>query len=123
VRGDRAREVLGGGARLTPDMLARLPFDSRLPKVQGWIHEYQKAWRAAARPPALSAPRTRSGAAGGMLALARLFGMTVGATAVALVFHLVPTRAEPVSLELATALAVAAGVLSVLRLSRTARGL
>jgi hypothetical protein len=48
--------------------------------------------------------------------------MTVGATAVALVFHLVPARAEPVSLGLATALAAAAGVLSVLRLSRTARG-
>jgi DHA2 family multidrug resistance protein-like MFS transporter len=70
-----------------------------------------------------AAPRTRSGAAGGMLALARLFGMTVGATAVALVFHLVPSRAEPVSLGLATALAAAAGVLSILRLSRTARGL
>ena len=38
-----------------------------------------------------SAPRARSGAAGGMLALARLLGMTVGATVVALVFHSCPS--------------------------------
>ena len=56
-----------------------------------------------------AAPRSRSGAAGGMLALARLLGMTVGASVVALVFHLAPERAEPVSLLIATGLAVAAG--------------
>jgi MFS transporter, DHA2 family, multidrug resistance protein len=67
-----------------------------------------------------AAPRTRSGAAGGMLALARLLGMTLGATVAALVFHLVPARAEPVSLVLATAFAVVAGVTSVLRVSRKA---
>ena len=39
----------------------------------------------------------------------------------ALVFHLVPDRAEPVSLMIGTAFAVAAGIISVLRLSRTAR--
>ena len=38
----------------------------------------------------------------------------------ALVFHLVPARAEPVSLAIATGFAVAAGVLSLLRLSRRA---
>ena len=43
-----------------------------------------------------AAPRTRSGAAGGMLAMARLLGMTLGATVVALVFHLAPERAEPI---------------------------
>jgi DHA2 family multidrug resistance protein-like MFS transporter len=68
-----------------------------------------------------AAPRSRSGAAGGMLALARLLGMTLGATVVALVFHLVPARAEPVSLLIGTAFAIAAGAASLMRLSRTAR--
>lgn len=68
-----------------------------------------------------AAPRTRSGAAGGMLATARLLGMTVGATIVALVFHLAPEGAEPVSLGIATGLALAAALLSGLRLSRRAR--
>ena len=63
------------------------------------------------------APRARSGAAGGMLSLARLLGMTLGATVMALVFHLVPDRAEPVSLMIGTAFAIAAGMVSVLRLS------
>ena len=67
-----------------------------------------------------AAPRTRSGAAGGMLAIARLLGMTLGATVVALVFHVAPDRAEPVSLMIATAFAIAAGIISVLRLSRRA---
>ncbi len=65
-----------------------------------------------------AAPRARSGAAGGMLAMARLLGMTVGATVVALVFHFVPVRAEQVSLFIGTGFAVAAGVASALRLSR-----
>ena len=43
--------------------------------------------------------------------------MTLGATMMALVFHLVPDRAEPVSLLIATAFAIAAGIVSVLRLS------
>jgi MFS transporter, DHA2 family, multidrug resistance protein len=68
-----------------------------------------------------AAPRPRSGAAGGMLATARLLGMTVGATIVALAFHLAPAGAEPVSLAVATALAVAAACLSGLRLSRRAK--
>ena len=68
-----------------------------------------------------AAPRARSGAAGGMLATARLLGMTVGATIVALVFHLAPEGAEPVSLAIATGLAVVAALLSGLRLSRRAR--
>ena len=68
-----------------------------------------------------AAPRARSGAAGGMLATARLLGMTLGATVVALVFHIAPDRAEPVSLMIGTVFAIAAGVTSVLRLSRRAR--
>ena len=68
------------------------------------------------------APRARSGAAGGMLSLARLLGMTLGATVMALVFHLVPDRAEPVSLLIGTAFAIAAGIMSVLRLSTARSG-
>ena len=55
-----------------------------------------------------------------MLAMARLLGMTAGATMTALVFHFAPREAEPVSLVVATCFAVAAGLLSVLRLSRRA---
>ena len=68
-----------------------------------------------------SAPRARSGAAGGMLAMARLLGMTLGATLVALVFHLVPEHAEPVSLAIAAGFALVAGLASGLRLSRRAQ--
>jgi DHA2 family multidrug resistance protein-like MFS transporter len=67
-----------------------------------------------------AAPRARSGAAGGMLAMARLLGMTLGAALIALVFHLAPVRAEPVGLAIAAGFAVTAGVLSLLRLSRRA---
>ena len=56
-----------------------------------------------------AAPRARSGAAGGMLATARLLGMTLGATVVALVFQLVPERAEPASLLIGAVFAIAAG--------------
>jgi DHA2 family multidrug resistance protein-like MFS transporter len=65
-----------------------------------------------------AAPRARSGAAGGMLATARLLGMTLGATIVALVFHFAPGRAEPIGLGLATGFAIAAGIASTARLSR-----
>ncbi|MBB5223038.1 DHA2 family multidrug resistance protein-like MFS transporter [Amaricoccus macauensis] len=68
-----------------------------------------------------SAPRSRAGAASGMLATARLLGMTIGATVVALVFLLTPERAEPVGLAIGTGLAIAAALLSGLRLSRRAR--
>ena len=66
-----------------------------------------------------AAPRARSGAAGGMLATARLLGMTLGATVVALVFQVVPERAEHGRASLiGTVFAIAAGTTSVLRLSR-----
>ena len=68
-----------------------------------------------------AAPRTRSGAAGGMLAMARLLGMTLGATVVALIFHLAAGRAETVSLVVGTVFAIVAGVTSVLRQTRRAR--
>ena len=47
--------------------------------------------------------------------------MTLGATVVALVFHVVPGRAEPVGLLIATAFAIVAGVISLLRVSKAAR--
>ena len=63
-----------------------------------------------------AAPRQRSGAAGGLLATARLLGQTGGAVAVAGAFHLVGVRA---SLGLLTAAGIAAALaagISMLRL-------
>jgi DHA2 family multidrug resistance protein-like MFS transporter len=63
-----------------------------------------------------SAPVNRSGAAGGMLATARLLGQTSGAVAVAVAFHVAGVRAGPNLLAAsAVAAAIAAG-LSLLRL-------
>ncbi len=67
-----------------------------------------------------SAPRERSGAAGGMLATARLTGMTVGATIAALVFRVAPTDAEHLCVLIAVGLAVAGGVASLSRLKASA---
>ena len=53
-----------------------------------------------------------------MLATARLLGMTLGATVVALVFQVAPERAEHASLLIGAVFAIAAGTTSVLRLSR-----
>jgi DHA2 family multidrug resistance protein-like MFS transporter len=66
-----------------------------------------------------AAPRVRAGAAGGMLATARLTGQTAGATLVALFFRAAPLNGETMSLGLGAVTAVAAGVLSVLRAGRT----
>ena len=65
-----------------------------------------------------SAPRERAGAAGGMLATARLTGMTVGASITALVFHLVPREAEHLCLTIALGIALAGAAVSVSRLGR-----
>ena len=67
-----------------------------------------------------TAPRARSGAAGGTLATARLVGLTMGTAAVALIFGLVRTNAEAVELSVAAVLAVLAGLASVARRTRTA---
>ena len=67
-----------------------------------------------------SAPRERAGAAGGMLATARLTGMTGGATIAALVFRTVPHDAEHVCLLIGVGLAVAGGVASLSRLKARA---
>jgi DHA2 family multidrug resistance protein-like MFS transporter len=63
-----------------------------------------------------SAPRDRAGAAGGLLATARLVGMTGGATIAALVFRAVPRDAEHVCLLVALGLAIAGGLASLSRL-------
>lgn len=63
-----------------------------------------------------AAPRHRAGAAGGMLATARLTGQTAGATLVAIFFALVPAAAERTSLAVAAGLAVAGALASVTRL-------
>ena len=65
-----------------------------------------------------SAPRARSGAAGGMLATARLTGQTAGATLVAVLFALDPIRAEPRALTIASALAILGAVASFARIRR-----
>jgi DHA2 family multidrug resistance protein-like MFS transporter len=69
-----------------------------------------------------SAPRARSGAAGGMQATARLIGMTSGAALAALVFRLAAAHSETVSLLLGAALAIVAAIASALRLTGTPRG-
>jgi DHA2 family multidrug resistance protein-like MFS transporter len=63
-----------------------------------------------------AAPRERSGAAGGMLATARLLGQTSGAVAVASVFHWLGIGATPVLLEAGAVVAGAAAAISLLRL-------
>jgi DHA2 family multidrug resistance protein-like MFS transporter len=64
-----------------------------------------------------SAPVERSGAAGGMLATARLLGQTSGAVAVAVAFHLAGVDASPGLLLAASIAAAIAAGLSLLRLA------
>jgi len=63
-----------------------------------------------------SAPVQRSGAAGGMLATARLLGQTAGALAVAIFFHLAGTGATVTALGSASAVAAVAALVSLSRL-------
>jgi DHA2 family multidrug resistance protein-like MFS transporter len=63
-----------------------------------------------------SAPRSRSGAAGGMLATARLLGQTSGAVAVGVAFHLAGVKVGPQLLAASAAAALIAAGLSLLRL-------
>lgn len=66
-----------------------------------------------------SAPRARSGAAGGMLATARLLGQTLGAAGVAILFRAYPENGSNLALGVAAGLALAAAAVSVSRLSGT----
>jgi len=63
-----------------------------------------------------AAPRPRSGAAGGMLATARLLGQTAGAVSVGVAFHLSGVEVTPKLLLAAAAAALLAAVISLLRL-------
>jgi DHA2 family multidrug resistance protein-like MFS transporter len=67
----------------------------------------------------LSAPRERSGAAGGMQGTARLSGQTAGAVVMALLFTLLPADLAPrVGLGVGALLALAGGLTSLLRTGR-----
>ncbi len=69
----------------------------------------------------LSAPRERSGAAGGMQATARQLGQTLGAVTMTLLFTITSESAAPrIGLALSAALALTAGVVSVLRATQRA---
>jgi len=63
-----------------------------------------------------SAPRHRSGAAGGMLATARLLGQTSGAVAVGVAFHVAGVQVGPKLLAASAVAALIAAGLSLLRL-------
>jgi DHA2 family multidrug resistance protein-like MFS transporter len=67
-----------------------------------------------------SAPRERSGGAGGMLGTARLLGQTTGAALVALIFARVPHNGTVACLYLAALFAGAAAIVSTLRLRESA---
>ena len=64
-----------------------------------------------------SAPANRSGAAGGMLATARLFGQTLGAAGVAILFRAASDHGSNLALWVGTGIALAAAVVSVSRLA------
>ncbi len=63
-----------------------------------------------------SAPYARTGAAGGMLATARLIGQTLGAAGVAVIFRAFPVQGSNLALWVAAAVALAAAAVSVSRL-------
>jgi DHA2 family multidrug resistance protein-like MFS transporter len=64
-----------------------------------------------------SAPRSRSGAAGGMLGTARLSGQALGAAMVAILFRTYPGTGSNVVLWAAASIAVAAALISMSRLA------
>jgi DHA2 family multidrug resistance protein-like MFS transporter len=66
----------------------------------------------------LSAPKERSGAAGGMQGTARLFGQTTGAVIMTLLFTLTSADAAPqIGLGIGAVLTFVAGLVSTLRVS------
>jgi DHA2 family multidrug resistance protein-like MFS transporter len=64
-----------------------------------------------------AAPRRRSGAAGGMLAAARLIGQTLGAAAVAILFRAYGEKGSNYALAVAALLALTGATISLLRLA------
>ena len=83
-------------------LLAELPSTRRSSTSPGRWRCAAPASASSRRPTiascCLSAPRKRAGAAGGMLATARLTGMATGATLAALFFRVAPQGAEPIAL-------------------------
>ena len=68
----------------------------------------------------LSAPKERSGAVGGMQATARLLGQTIGSVIMALLFTVAETTTAPrIGLAVSAVLALAGGLVSVLRVGTT----
>jgi len=67
-----------------------------------------------------NAPRARSGAASGLLAMSRLLGQTIGAAFVAVIFNYAPARANHVALVVGASFAAVAAVVSFLRLMNRA---
>jgi DHA2 family multidrug resistance protein-like MFS transporter len=67
-----------------------------------------------------AAPRARSGAAGGMLSAARLLGQTLGAATVAILFRAYAAAGSNAALYFASALALTAALVSLVRLRHTA---
>jgi DHA2 family multidrug resistance protein-like MFS transporter len=123
---DRMPSGLLGGVGLVI-FAAGLFFLSRLGSAPG---NFDIAWRMAVcglgfglfqspnnRTIVSSAPKPRSGAAGGMLATARLLGQTAGAVAVGVAFHLAGVHVTPTLLLIASIAAVVAAVISLLRLN------
>jgi DHA2 family multidrug resistance protein-like MFS transporter len=67
----------------------------------------------------LSAPKERSGAAGGMQGMARLSGQTAGSVLLLVLFGLMSTEAAPhLGLAIGAAFAFAAGMISLLKVNR-----
>jgi MFS transporter, DHA2 family, multidrug resistance protein len=64
-----------------------------------------------------SAPRARAGAAGGMLATARLLGQSVGAAGVAILFRAFPGTGSNLALAVAAGISLTAAAVSVSRLA------
>jgi MFS transporter, DHA2 family, multidrug resistance protein len=69
-----------------------------------------------------AAPRARTGAAGGMLATARLLGQTLGAAGVAILFRAFPGKGSNIALGVAAGIALTAAAVSVTRLAGNAGG-
>lgn len=67
-----------------------------------------------------TAPETRTGAAGGLLAVARVLGQTGGAVVVAAGFHQLGVTSSPLLLRIAAVAALMAAAISVMRLRATA---
>lgn len=69
-----------------------------------------------------SAPKERSGAASGMLGIARLTGQTLGAALVALIFNMFSSSGNTVALVVSACFAAGAAIVSCMRIGRPSAG-